>query len=160
MFAIAYARTVLDRQLVETNPHFERLARDRGFYSEDLISDIARTGGVRANLGVPGDVRRAFPTALEIEPAWHLRMQAAVQRHVDAAVSKTINLPATATVDDIRAIFVAAWRAKVKGITVYRYGSKADQVLTLLSPPLETAGPPVRVEADFAGGCAGHVCEF
>lgn len=69
---------------------------------------------------LPAQVRAAFPTAAEIPPEWHLRMQAAVQRHVDAAVSKTVNLPATATVDDIRAIYFAAWRAKVKGITVAR----------------------------------------
>ena len=70
------------------------------------------------------EVRAAFPTAAEIAPEWHLRMQAAVQRHVDAAVSKTVNLPAAATVDDVRAIYLAAWKAKVKGIKVYRYDSR------------------------------------
>jgi ribonucleoside-diphosphate reductase alpha chain len=161
MFAIAYARNVLDRHLIEVNPYFDRLARDRGFYSDELMSDIARTGGVRANPAVPHDVRTAFPTALEIAPEWHLRVQAAVQRHVDAAVSKTINLPASATVDDVRSIYLAAWRAKVKGITIYRYGSRPGQVLTLLSgSEAGDAEAPVRVDAGFAGGCAAHVCEF
>jgi ribonucleoside-diphosphate reductase alpha chain len=161
MFAIAYARNVLGRQLIEVNAHFERLARNRGFYSDELMTDIARTGGVRANPAVPEDVRTAFPTALEIAPEWHLRIQAAVQRHVDAAVSKTINLPAAATVEDVRTIYLAAWRARVKGITIYRYGSRPGQVLTLLSGPAAgVAEPPVRVDTGFAGGCAAHVCEF
>jgi ribonucleoside-diphosphate reductase alpha chain len=160
MFAIAYVRNVLGRHLVETNAHFERLARDRGFYAEELMEEIAHSGGVRTNPRVPDDVRRAFPTALEIAPEWHLSMQAAVQRHVDAAVSKTINLPPTASVDDVRAIFLAAWRAKVKGITVYRYGTKPDQVLTLVTPEGEGIQPPVRVDTGFAGGCAAHVCEY
>jgi ribonucleoside-diphosphate reductase alpha chain len=83
-------------------------------------------------------------------------MQAAIQRHVDAAVSKTVNLPATATVDDIRAIYLAAWGAKVKGITVYRYDSREEQVLTYAAPE------PVLTQADteFSGGCAGRACEF
>ncbi|MFP3901667.1 MAG: adenosylcobalamin-dependent ribonucleoside-diphosphate reductase [Acidimicrobiia bacterium] len=160
LFAIAYVRNVMGRHLVEINPRFERLARDRGFYSDELMADIARTGGVRDNPAVPEEVRAAFPTALEIDPSWHLRMQAAVQRHVDAAVSKTINLPATATADDVRATYLAAWRARVKGITVYRYGTKPGQVLTFLSGPEDSAHRPVRVDTAFTGGCAGHVCEF
>ena len=79
-------------------------------------------------------------------------MQAAIQRHVDAAVSKTINLPAEATVDAVSAVFLSAWRAKVKGITVYRYGSRAGQVLTLLADRDASLGPPVRVDTAFAGG--------
>ncbi len=73
---------------------------------------------------LPEKVRAAFPTAAEIAPEWHLRMQAAVQRHVDAAVSKTVNLPTAAAVDDVRTIYLAAWKARVKGITIYRYGSR------------------------------------
>jgi ribonucleoside-diphosphate reductase alpha chain len=83
-------------------------------------------------------------------------MQAAVQRHVDAAVSKTISLPAAATVNDIRDIYLAAWRAKVKGITIYRYGSREGQVLTFAAP--EPAIPQAGI--DFTGGCVGHVCGF
>jgi ribonucleoside-diphosphate reductase alpha chain len=160
MFAIAYARTVLDRQVVELNPLFERTARDLGFYTEQLAADVAATGSVRDNPAVPADVRAAFPTALDLAPDWHLRMQATIQRHVDAAVSKTINLPAAATLDNVKEIFLAAWRAKVKGITVYRYGSKPDQVLTLLGDRDAALGPPVRADVAFAGGCAGHACEF
>jgi ribonucleoside-diphosphate reductase alpha chain len=160
MFAIAYARTVLGHQVVETNPLFDRTARREGFHSDAMTAAIARTGSVRNIEAVPADIRAAFPTALDIAPAWHLRMQAAVQRHVDAAVSKTINLPAEATVGDVRAIFLGAWHAKAKGITVYRYGSKPDQVLTLIDDSRAGSTAPVQADAEYAGGCAGHVCEF
>lgn len=168
MFAIAYTRAVIGRSLLEVNPCFDRLARDRGFYHHDLIAEIAQHGGVRNYADLPADVRSAFPTASEIAPEWHLRMQAAVQRHVDAAVSKTINLPAQATVDDIRAIYLAAWKAKVKGITVYRYGSREGQVLSYASPfskPFPKAFPKpenalLSADAAFSGGCVGRTCEF
>lgn len=156
MFAIAYTRSVLGRRLLEVNACFDRLARDRGFYDHDLIAGIARSGGVRGDSRLPAEVRAAFPTAAEIAPEWHLRMQAAVQRHVDAAVSKTVNLPADATVDDVRAIYLAAWKAKVKGITVYRYGSRREQVLNYVSPDQGL----LSADAGFSGGCIGHTCQF
>lgn len=156
MFAIAYTRAVLGRHLLEVNPCFDRLARRRGFYTEELVTEIARSGGVRGHRQLPADVRAAFPVAGEIAPRWHLSMQAAVQRHVDAAVSKTVNLPAEASVEDVRAIYLSAWSAKVKGITVYRYGSRPGQVLTFAAPApaLAQAGP------DFSGGCVGRSCEM
>jgi ribonucleoside-diphosphate reductase alpha chain len=160
MFAISYQRNVLDQRLTEANPAFERLARDRGFYSEELIAEIARTGGLRGNPAVPEDVRRAFVTALELSPEAHLQMQAAFQRHTDAAVAKTVNLPASATVEEVGAIYLRAWELGVKGITVYRYGSKPGQVLTFLAESDSGPAPPVRVETDYAGGCAGYACEF
>ncbi len=158
MFAIAYTRSVIGRRLLEVNPCFDRLARDRGFYRHDLIAEIARRGGVRQYPRLPPEVRGAFPIAAEIAPEWHLRMQAAVQRHVDAAVSKTVNLPADATVDDVRSLYLAAWRAKVKGITVYRYGSRPRQVLTYVGPATEQA--LLSADPTFSGGCVGHTCEF
>ncbi len=159
MFALAYVRHILGRELPEANPLFERTARERGFYSAQLMAEVARTGTVRHSAGVPADVRASFVTALEIAPEWHLKMQAAVQRHVDAAVAKTVNLPAGATPADVQAIYLAAWRAGVKGITVYRYGARPGQVLTLASP----AAPPgaaVQVHDAYSGGCRGHLCEF
>lgn len=144
------------RHLLEVNPCFDRLARDRGLYSDELIAEIAQRGGVRGYPQLPAEVRSAFPTAAEIAPAWHLRVQAAAQRHVDAAVSKTINLPASATVDDIRSIYLAAWRAKVKGITVYRYGSRQGQVLSYAAPQPALA----QADTEFSGGCAGRSREF
>ncbi len=156
MFAIAFTRAIVGRQLLEVNACFDRVARDQGFYRDDLMAEIAQRGGVRGCPQLSAEVRAAFPTAAEIAPEWHLRMQAAVQRHVDAAVSKTVNLPAAATVDDVRAIYLAAWKAKVKGITVYRYGSRQGQVLTYAAPEPVLA----QADTDYSGGCAGRVCEF
>ena len=111
MFAIAFTRAVVGRHLLEVNPCFDRLARDRGFYRDELIAEIAQRGAVWGCPQPPAAVRAAFPTAAEIAPEWHLRMQAAAQRHVDAAVSKAVNLPVTTTVDDVRAIYLAASKA-------------------------------------------------
>ena len=158
MFAIAYVRAALGRHLLEINPLFERTARRRGFWSEQLMTDIAGAGVIPDDARIPADVRRAFVTATEIAPSAHLAMQAAVQRHIDAGVSKTVNLPASATVEDVKDIYLRAWRAGAKGITVYRYGSKPGQVLTLPSEHLGRT--PVRVEGPYTGGCIGHVCEY
>ncbi len=160
MFAISYLRRALGRQLTETNTAFEALARERGFYSEELMSDIARTGTLADRTEVPSEVRRAWVTALQIAPEWHLRMQAAFQEHCDGAVSKTVNLPQDATVDDVLGIYLSAWRSGVKGITVYRYGSRQDQALRLLSDASSGPRPPVGVHAEYAGGCAWRSCEF
>jgi ribonucleoside-diphosphate reductase alpha chain len=159
MFAITYLRNILGHHLVETNSCFEQSARDAGVWSEALAASVSRTGRVRGNPDVPDVLQRVFPTALEIEPAWHLRMQSAMQRHVDASVSKTVNLPSTATIDDVRRLFLDAWRLRVKGITAYRYGSREEQVLSLLERNGAAAGA-VRVELAYAGGCSGYQCEF
>lgn len=159
MFALAYVRHILGRELAEANPLFERLAQDQGFYSGQLMAEVARTGTARQLPGLPPDVRAAFVTALEIAPAWHLKMQAAVQHHVDAAVAKTINLPADATPADVRAIYLAAWRAGVKGITVYRYGARPGQVLTLPASGPQS-GTAVQIHDAYSGGCHAHLCEF
>lgn len=157
MFALAYLRNVLGTRLVELNPLFERTARERGFWSEELAAEILERGTLRDVPGIPEDVRRAFVTALELPPEAHVRMQAAFQRHTDAAVSKTVNLPEDAAPDAVREIFLSAWRAGVKGITVYRYGSRPNQVLTTIS---KTSGVPTPVaDPAYAGGCAGRACE-
>jgi ribonucleoside-diphosphate reductase alpha chain len=159
IFALAYVRHILGRQFAEANPLFERTAREQGFYTPGLMDEIRRTGTVGQNAAVPADVRAAFVTALEISPGWHLKMQAAVQRHVDAAVAKTVNLPASATPADVQELYLAAWRARLKGITVYRYGARPDQVLTLAGPA-RPSGAEVEIHADYNGGCGRHVCEF
>ena len=123
------------------------------------MAEVARTGTVRQVPGLPADMRAAFVTALQVAPAWHLKMQAAVRRHVDAAVAKTINLPADATPADVRVIYLAAWRAGVKGITVYRYGARLGQVLTLAAPGPQP-GTAVQIRDAYGGGCHAHVCEF
>jgi len=157
LFAVSFARNVLDTELVETSAPFERIAREDGFHSPELMTEIARTGSVRDVAGVPDDVRRAFVTAAELVPQWHLRMQATFQRHVDGAVSKTVNLPAEATVEDVGSIYADAWRQGAKGVTVYRYGSRPGQVLTHLAD--DANRPKVVVGGEYAGGCLIRPCE-
>jgi ribonucleoside-diphosphate reductase alpha chain len=130
LYALAYRRNVLDgAELMEVNPGFQRIAAERGFASEALFAAIAEHGGVRDRTDVPDDVRRAFPTAHEIDVATHVRMQAAFQRHVHAAVSKTINLRRDATPLDVKVAYQLAYELGCKGITVYRDGSREGQVL-------------------------------
>lgn len=131
LFAVSYVRTVMDNdRLVEVNPLFEDIAVKRGFYSRELMQVIADHGSVRGIAEVPEDVQRAFVTAHDITPDWHLRMQAAFQKHTDNAVSKTVNFGNEATPDDVRYVYDLAYELGVKGVTIYRDGSKEGQVLT------------------------------
>ena len=93
---------------------------------------IRQHGSLRHIAHLPEELRRRFPIALEIAPEWHVRMQAASQAHVDAAVSKTVNLPQDVPMSIVREVFEMAWRFRLKGITVYRYGSRAGQALSLI----------------------------
>ncbi|HEX9261554.1 MAG TPA: adenosylcobalamin-dependent ribonucleoside-diphosphate reductase, partial [Candidatus Bathyarchaeia archaeon] len=129
LFAISFMRNVLSgARLFETNYLFEQIAKERGFYSAKLFEEIARTGSVQKISGVPDDIKRLFVTALDIDPMWHIRMQAAFQKNTDNAVSKTVNLPNDAKPDDVKKIYDLAWKLKCKGVTVFRYGSKPEQV--------------------------------
>jgi ribonucleoside-diphosphate reductase alpha chain len=131
LFAVAYARHVLDgRELVEVNARFEALATREGAWSADLRRKVLESGRVQHLTELPVAVRRLFPTAHEIPAEHHLRVQAAFQAHVDNAVSKTINLPAEVTVSDLLGVYRHAFALGCKGITVYRHGTKAGQVLT------------------------------
>lgn len=166
LFAVAFVRNVMGTQLFEVNSVFEQISKERGFYSTDLIVKISKTGSVQGLSEVPEDVKRIFRTALEISPEWHVRIQAAFQKYTDNAVAKTVNLPPDATVDDVRRIFMMAWRLKCKGITVYRYGSRSEQVLVVGG--LQAAGtaaaptPPPYTQApdEYAGECPKGVCPF
>jgi len=130
LYALAYRRNVLDgAELTEVNPAFRTIAEQRGFATPALYEAISEHGGVRGRTDVPQEVQRAFPTAHEIEVAVHVRMQAVFQRRVHAAVSKTINLPKTATPADVKAAYQLAYELGCKGITVYRDGSRDGQVL-------------------------------
>ncbi len=160
MFAISFIRNVLGgTRLFETNPLFETIAKERGFYSAGLLEEIAKTGSVQKIDGVPEDVKRLFVTALDIEPEWHVRMQAAFQKYTDNAVSKTVNLPNKARIEDIRKVFKLAWRLKCKGVTVFRYGSKPEQVLYI--GEIKTKKRQfVTAESEYAGGCPTKTCPF
>jgi ribonucleoside-diphosphate reductase alpha chain len=130
IFAVAYTRNIMDGiQLPEMHADFEKVAKQRSFFRNDLIRRIAEKGSVQGFAEVPQDVRRVFVTALDIAPEWHVRIQAAFQRYCDNAVSKTANLQRGATVEDVERVFTLAYDLKCKGITVYRDGSKKLQVL-------------------------------
>ena len=163
-FAITYVRNVIEgTRLVEVNPVFRRAAEEGGFYSNDLMTDIARAGTVKHLAQVPEEARRVFSTALDIAPEWHVRMQAAFQKHTDNAVSKTINFPADASIEDIDAAYRLAYKSGCKGITVYRYGSKREQVLYLGSDSnMRLLDKPeyTMAEAEYAGGCPHPHCFF
>jgi ribonucleoside-diphosphate reductase alpha chain len=138
LFAISYIRTVMDKtRMIEVNPIFERVARARGFYSKELMEKIAKTNSIAEYSEIPEDVRRVFVTTHDISPEWHVRMQAAFQKHTDNAVSKTINLAHDATVKDVEEAYLLAYKLGCKGITIYRDGSRAEQVLSTGS----TKGP-------------------
>ena len=160
LFAISFIRNVLDgTRLFETNPLFEIIAKERGFYNAGLLEEIAKTGSVQKIDKVPEDVKRVFVTALDIAPEWHVRMQAAFQKYTDNAVSKTVNMPFEATVEDVREVFELAWQLKCKGITVFRYGSKPEQVLYI--GEVKTAEKTfVAAESEYAGGCPTKTCPF
>ncbi len=164
LFAICYVRNVLEgMKLLEVNPHFERIAHERGFYSERLMMDIAKTGTIRHINGIPENVKRLFVTAFDISPEWHIRMQAAFQKYVDNAVSKTVNLPHEATVDDVREAYLLAYKLKCKGTTVYRYGSKKEQVLYVGSVLGKERGETmeyVSAEPEYSGGCPDAKCNI
>jgi ribonucleoside-diphosphate reductase alpha chain len=131
LFALSFVRNVMDNdKLTEVNPIFEEVARQRGFYSPELMETIARTGSIRTIDGIPQDVKDVFVTAHDVSPEWHIRMQAAFQKHTDNAVSKTVNLPHDATVEDVRKIYDLAHQLACKGVTIYRDGSKEHQVLS------------------------------
>jgi ribonucleoside-diphosphate reductase alpha chain len=160
LFAISFMRNVLSgTRLFETNPLFELVAKERGFYSGGLLEEIARTGSVQDNERVPEDVRELFVTALEIRPEWHVRLQAAFQKYTDNAVSKTVNLPSEATVEDVKSVYELAWKLKCKGVTVFRYGSKPEQVLYIGQVGTETR-KFVTAESEYAGGCPTQTCPF
>jgi ribonucleoside-diphosphate reductase alpha chain len=160
LFAISFMRNVLGgARLFETNVLFEETAKARGFYSAKLLEEVARTGSVQKIAGVPDDVKRLFVTALDIDPVWHVKVQAAFQKSTDNAVSKTVNLPFEAKVEDVREIYDLAWQLKCKGVTVFRYGSKPEQVL-YIGEIKTKEGKFVSAQSEYAGGCPTMNCPF
>lgn len=155
LFAISFVRNVLEgTKLLEVNPYFESIAKERGFYSEELMMKIAKQGTLAGINEVPDDVKRVFVTAFDVAPEWHVKMQAAFQRHCDNAVSKTINFPHDVDIREIEKAYMLAYELKCKGITVYRYGSKPQQVLYLG----DDVDKYVSADDEYAGGCPAPVC--
>ena len=130
IFALSFVKNVMDNdKLVEVNPYFEKAAKQEGFFSEELMEEIARKGSIEDFESIPSYYKRVFVTAHEVTPIWHVRMQATFQGFVDNAVSKTVNFSNSATENDVEDVFMLAYRLGCKGITIYRDGSRESQVL-------------------------------
>ncbi len=132
LFAISYQRTLLGtNEIVYLNQDFEDMAKERGFYTSELIWKVSKSGTIQHLKEIPKDVRDVFVTAQDIEPVWHIKMQSTLQKYVDNSISKTINFPRTAAIRDVEEAYMLAWKSKCKGITIYRDGSYEDQVITI-----------------------------
>ena len=168
LFAIAFVRHIMEgTELLEINSLFEKIAREKGFYQQEMIEQIAQKGTIRKVSGIPTDLKQLFVTAFDISPEWHVRIQAAFQKYTDNAVSKTINLPPHSTPDEVKKAFLLAYDSKCKGVTVYRYDSKKVQVLYVGSGEQgkKKRGPSknlefrnekercLKVDSEFAGDC-------
>ncbi|MEM3571139.1 MAG: vitamin B12-dependent ribonucleotide reductase [Candidatus Bathyarchaeia archaeon] len=132
LFAVSFIRNVMEGvKMLEVNSLFEKIAYEKGFYSEELMMEIAKKGSIKDIKEIPEDVKRVFVTTFDIAPEWHVKMQAAFQKYVDNAVSKTVNLPYDSTLNDVERIFFLAYELGCKGITVYRNLSRKAQVLNI-----------------------------
>lgn len=131
LFAVSYVRTVMEgTKLIEVNPHFEEVAKGKGFWTRKLMEQVAEKGGLHGFTEIPEEVRKVFVTAHDITPLEHVKMQGAFQKYVDNAVSKTVNFPHHATPKDVEEVYLLAYKLGCKGVTVYRDGSREEQVLS------------------------------
>ncbi|MFA5158646.1 MAG: vitamin B12-dependent ribonucleotide reductase [Patescibacteria group bacterium] len=131
LFAVCYQRNVMDNDiLIEVQPDFEKIAKDLGFYSDDLMKRIAAAGNIHDFDEIPKEVKEIFITAHDVTPEQHVNLQAAFQEYTDNAVSKTVNFPHEATREDIYNAYILAYKTGCKGVTVYRDGSRSEQVLS------------------------------
>jgi len=141
LFAISYYRNVMDNdKLIEANPLFEEIAKREGFYSRKLMETIADKGSIKDIKEVPEKYRKIFVTSHDIAPLWHIRMQAAFQKYTHNAVSKTVNFHNDATKDDVREVYMLAYKLGCKGVTIYRDKSREEQVLNINSGSKKSSG--------------------
>ncbi|MDA8418835.1 MAG: vitamin B12-dependent ribonucleotide reductase [Desulfobacteraceae bacterium] len=163
LFAISFVRRVMDNtEMLEVNPVFERLAKAQGFYSEELMRQIAKAGSIQGLEEIPLKVRQVFETAHDITPRNHIDIQAAFQKHTNNAVSKTINFGHEATVDDVQGAYLLAYELDCKGITIYRDGCRANQVLSTAKTdkPHEAAEPAPPVKRDRPRSLTGKTYQM
>jgi len=141
LFALSYIRHILEgEEFIEVNPYFEETAKKGGFYSPDLMKQLAEGKRLKDIEEVPEDIKMLFVTAHDISPEWHVKMQAAFQKFTDSAVSKTVNFPHEATPDDVTKVYMLAYQEGLKGITIYRDRSRDSQVLTVGEGVKKTEG--------------------
>jgi ribonucleoside-diphosphate reductase alpha chain len=132
MFAYAYVRNVMDNtHLVETNEILKEKLQAEGLYTDELMKEVAEKGTLSHVKGIPEEIRRVFVCAHDVSPTWHVKMQAAFQEHTDNAVSKTVNFPKDATREEVAEVYMLAYQLDCKGITIYRDGSRSEQVLNI-----------------------------
>ena len=159
LFAISYVRNVMEgTRLLETNNDFEKRARKLKILSQNFLHEIAKNGSLQNMPSVPKNIKKVFVTALDISPEVHIKMQSVFQKYTDNAVSKTVNLPQSAGPEDVKRAYILAHRLRSKGVTVYRYGSKSDQVLTVESPDQGFSKKHIVADSEFGGGCEGIIC--
>ncbi|MCK4387752.1 MAG: vitamin B12-dependent ribonucleotide reductase [Dehalococcoidia bacterium] len=141
IFALTYVRHILDNEeFIEVNPYFEQLAKKEGFYSQELTKELAEGKKLSDMQDIPEEIKKLFVTAHDISPEWHVRIQAAFQKLTDSAVSKTVNFPYEATPEDVAKVYMLAYHEGLKGITIYRDGSRQSQVLTVGKKSGKTEG--------------------
>lgn len=145
LFALSFVRNVMDNdELPEVNPVFERIAKEKGFYSPELMRRVAKEGTLAHMDEIPEEVKRVFVTAHDVSPEYHIRMQAAFQRHTDNAVSKTVNFRNEATREQVEEVYHLAYSLGCKGVTIYRDGSRNEQVLYVGDSKKETKAEEVQ----------------
>ncbi len=141
LFALSYVRTVMDKdKLVEIHPLFQQTAEQHGFYTEELKKDVAYHGHIEDMENIPDEIRKVFVTAHGVTPEWHIKMQSAFQKHTDNAVSKTVNFSHDATEQDVHDVYMMAYEHGCKGVTIYRDGSRDEQVLSTGATPSNNGG--------------------
>lgn len=151
VFALSYNRNVMDSHLLEIHPYFKEVALKEGFYSDKLMQKIAEKTSIKHLKEIPAEIRKVFVTAHDVSPEYHIRIQAAFQQYTDNAVSKTVNFPKEATVEDVKKVYLTAYELNCKGVTIYRDQSRQDQVLSVgeAQPKSETITPRQRPNTTF-----------
>jgi len=162
LFALSYVRNVLaGAKLFEMHALFSGELRRRGLYTKELMAEIGKSGSIQQLSEIPEDLRRLFVISFDVSADQHLKVQAAFQKYTDNSVSKTINLPPDASIEDVTHIYLLAHELKCKGITIYRYGTKENQVLTFGTEDWEEeAEDLITADSEYSGGCFSGTCVF
>jgi ribonucleoside-diphosphate reductase alpha chain len=162
LFALSYVRNVLaGAKLFEMHALFSGELRHRGLYTKELMAEIGRSGSIQELSEIPEDLKRLFVISFDVSADQHLKVQAAFQKYTDNSVSKTVNLPPDASIEDVAHIYLLAHELKCKGITIYRYGTKENQVLTFGAEDWdEKAEELITADSEYSGGCFSGTCVF
>jgi len=132
IYSLIFTRQILSgEKLIQVNPIFKQIAQSRGFYSKELEAEISKTGGIQKEKKIPPGIKKVFKCAYDIQPEWHIQMQAAFQKHCDAAVSKTINFPEQVLIKTVDKAYKLAYELDCKGVTVYRRGSRESEPMCI-----------------------------